>query len=165
MECSFLYKSIPVTVIYTPYELNASQNRNIAAKRLSTEYISFFDVDDRMHPKRLEYVLEALKVYEAVYHSYTPVHTHVAKFQEYSAPILLEGVRTDPSIWGVKVDGYLLHHAHVSVRKSIFDKFQFDESPEHYRREDSVYGRTLHDSGVRIGFLTNKLSNYLLSSS
>lgn len=162
MDVAFDYKSIPVTVSYTAQMMNAAENRNRAAKRLSTECISFIDVDDRMHPLRLAYAMEALKTYEAVYHSYRRVDAHNVAFAHPGEISIKEGLTTRSDILGLALDNYPIHHAHVTMRKSLFDRIQFDERPDYYRLEDSIYGRVLYEAGVKMAYLTNTLSHYLV---
>jgi hypothetical protein len=162
MDISFNYRTIQVIISYTTRTMNAAENRNRAAQRLTAENISFIDVDDRMHPLRLAYVLEGLKDYEAVYHSYGRVSAHNVPFADPGEVDINDRLATRHDVLGLALDNYPIHHAHVSVRRSLFDRMKFDERPEHYRQEDSIYGRDLYNARVKLGFLTNTLSHYLV---
>lgn len=124
-----------------------------------------------MHPSRLEYICQAFREgpYQAIYHGYTWEDARCYNdpfppadpYQLVSDPIL-----PDKNAVGLLVgDGtHALHHAHVTVRRSVFARFTFDESWGAYRKEDSLYGRTLAENGVPLGFLANKLSRYIFTS-
>lgn len=162
------YNGIPVSVQYSRQRLNQATNRNIAAGMLSTELISFIDADDLMHPSRLEYICKAFRetTCQAMYHSYT--WEHVDHYTDPFLPaepyhLVSDPVVPDPGAVGLMVGPYALHHAHVTVRQDVIRRFKFDESWGAYRKEDSLYGRTLAENGVSLGFLSNKLSRYIFT--
>jgi hypothetical protein len=139
---------------------------------LNTLLISFIDADDLMHPSRLEYVIRAFKEgpYHAIYHDFTwePVTQYSSPFEPIDDfNLVLNPVVPDPAAIGLKVQDspYGLHHAHVTVRRDVFNRFKFDESWDAYRREDSLYGRKLAESGVSLGYLANKLTRYIFTPS
>jgi glycosyltransferase involved in cell wall biosynthesis len=65
-------KRFPVQVLAKAERMNAGPNRNRCALAADTEVVSFFDVDDIMHPRRLELVSFAFGAYhpKAVVHAY-----------------------------------------------------------------------------------------------
>ena len=167
-----LYDGIPVSIQYSKKVLNQATNRNIAAGMLNTLLISFIDADDLMHPSRLEYVIRAFKEgpYHAIYHNFTwePISHYFNPFDPIDEFNLLSNpVVPDPNAVGLLVDDspHGLHHAHVTVRRDVFNRFKFDESWEAYRREDSLYGRMLSENGVSLGYLANKLTRYIFTPS
>lgn len=148
----FVYAGIPVDILFTTKILDVSANRNRAAKSMTTDFIAFLDADDRMHPKRLAYVLEtfASGPYEAVYHAQFRMHRdHLPT--EHPDPGPLTRVSADSPV----------HHGHVVVRASLLRRFQFDERPSAWRQEDTLFRHTLESSGVSIAFLANPLTYYL----
>jgi hypothetical protein len=159
--------SVPVVLQYTSAVLNPSQNRNKAASLLKTDLISFIDGDDLAHPLRNEYVRDAFlenPSVDAVYHGYTCVHPshRSSPFEPLSPPDLVLGQTVPNSIgMGILVGSNHIHHAHCTVRKSVFDSFKFDEHPMFKYSEDSVYAHTLASHGVNIGYLANPLSRYI----
>lgn len=163
----FELNSVPVVVQYTMDELNPSQNRNRAASRLNTDLISFIDGDDLIHPKRIEYVKSVFSDHpevEAIYHSYEPKKLSEKNdpFQEIENPsLLLNETTIDPIHLGIYVLGNHIQHAHVTLRKSVFDRFQFDENPSCKFLEDSLYARQLVLNGVNVAYLANPLSRYV----
>ncbi len=164
----YTVEGIEITILYTDKYANGSKNRNIAASYLNTDLISFIDSDDLMHPKRLEYILNTFQErpgISAVYHYYT-----YQLFSERYLPFWEEGpleiidaqIIHHPRGTGVLVDTekkYELHHAHVTVRKEVFEKVKFDETMNYW--EDSRYGTHLVDNHIPMIFINNKLSRYL----
>ena len=51
--------SFPLKIIANPNKMNTATNRNIAAKMLDTDIISYIDADDQMHFQRLEIIEKA----------------------------------------------------------------------------------------------------------
>lgn len=148
----FVYAGIPVDILFSTQLIDAAGNRNRAAKALSTDIIAFLDADDRMHPRRLGYLLEtfALGPYEAVYHASIRIHRdHYPSEHPDPGPLTL--VPRDDSI----------AQGHVAVRASLLRRFQFDERPSAWRQEDMLFRRRLESAGVSIACLANRLTYYL----
>lgn len=165
------FQGIPVEIVYSTERLNPAQNRNQAARCLTTDLISFLDADDLMHPRRLEFLVKAFEdhpdVY-AVYHGYSwePRARRSEPFwEEPEACPLSAAMVKDPKAVGIMVETtppnlYEHHHAHVTVRDRLWKVFQFDENWAQNRKEDSVYGATLVANDVKCMYLHNKLSRY-----
>ena len=146
------YAGIPVTILFTTAILDTAANRNRAARAMSTEFVAFLDADDRMHPKRLAYLLEtfASGPYEAVYHGHYRLHRD-AYPSEHPEPGPL--TRGTPETH--------VHNGHVAVRRSLLSRISFDERPSAWRQEDTLFRRTLEASGVSIAYLVPPLTYYL----
>lgn len=167
---AYVRDGVNVQIIYDMRVLNAAQNRNIAGSYLTTDIITFIDVDDLMHPKRLEYILFAFENEtntDVVYHSYQRIHStkKMAEFWD-AGPINIVPSRVigNPRAYGlmVEVDPSMpIHHAHLSLRRGVFEKIKFDENPNFHRLEDSVYGKKLAISGFRLVYMSNELSKYI----
>jgi len=166
-----VYDGIPVSIQYSTKRLNQATNRNIAGGMLRTQLISFIDADDLMHPSRLEYVVRAFKEgpYHAMYHSYAsePIGEYSKPFESVGEYDLVStpSIVSNPNAIGILVGTtpHPIHHAHVTVRRDVFNRFKFDERWEVYRTEDSLYGKTLVESGVSLGYLANKLTRYIFT--
>lgn len=170
----FTYDGIPVQIWYATERLNVAQNRNRAASCLNTDLITFLDADDLMHPKRIEFLRHTLETrpdVSAVYHGYS--WEHVSKrgdpfWEEESPRPLPNPMVKDPNAVGIMVatdppNQYEHHHAHVTIRRAVFDLFRFPESWDSYRKEDSLYGAFLVAHAVPVLFLNNKLSRYIFN--
>lgn len=168
----FTFEGIPVKLFYTRHMLNASQNRNRAAGALKTDLISFLDADDLMHPRRIEFVrntFDMRKDVDAVYHnySYEPQSSRNQPFWDEPTLIVHPGKFVkDPNAVGIMVltnppNQLQHHHAHVTIRSSVFRRIQFPENPNFARMEDSVFGAILVANSVPMVYLENKLSRYM----
>jgi glycosyltransferase involved in cell wall biosynthesis len=163
---------IPVEILYTTRTLNAAQNRNRGAARVATEIITFFDADDVMHPRRIEFlhaVLEARTDIDVLYHnySYEPESARYDPFWTEDAwAIHPASMVKDPRAVGIMVrtdppNQVAHHHAHVTVRSHVGSRFQFPEDARYARLEDSMYGALLVAHAVPMACLTNRLSRYI----
>jgi hypothetical protein len=104
-----------------------------------------------------------------MYHSYAsePIGEYSKPFEsvgEYDL-VLTPSIVSNPNAIGILVGTtpHPIHHAHVTVRRDVFNRFKFDERWEVYRTEDSLYGKTLVESGVSLGYLANKLTRYIFT--
>jgi glycosyltransferase involved in cell wall biosynthesis len=154
--------------------LNQATNRNRAASLLTTDLVTFIDADDLMHPRRLEFlcdIFEKRPDIACVYH--THVHDHISKRNDpfWEEPVmnpLPNPMVKDPKAVGLMVltdppNQYEHHHAHVTVRKPVFDRLTFDEDWRFYRMEDSVYGVKLLNNNIPMLFLNNRLTRYIFN--
>jgi hypothetical protein len=158
-----------------PYELiitktsdfkNTSQNRNVAGSKLTTDIISFIDSDDLPHIKRNEYLLESIKQgskiivhnYEMGIHPNTVCDNPIGGlilYQEYVDTYF--GERNYPQSSKGHQD---YHNAHITLIRSIFDEFKYNEDQTFFKCEDSVYTSLLVNNGLNICYIQNKLSYY-----
>lgn len=158
---------IPVTILYHQEVFNQARNRNIAGGYLTTDLISFFDADDIMHPKRIEFILDVFEKnpgVSAVYHNYVWCHSSERKhpfWEENEIHIISEPVIHDERGIGIKIGSYHIHHAQVTVKRNIFNVFKFNEDIMYYRIEDSYYATILKNFDVPIMYLSNQLSRYM----
>jgi hypothetical protein len=162
------YKDIPIIIKYSKRTINQAENRNIAAGMLNTELISFIDVDDLMHPQRLEYIIKAFQQssFDVIYHTYEQKNDdHYNDPFEPLPPLNLldKPFVADPNhnlrlfILGNQNE-IPLHNAHVTVKQKIMKRFKFDENWEVYRSEDSLFSRMLVENKVLVDIL---IINYL----
>lgn len=158
-----IYDGIPITIVYSKRVIFQAENRNIAAGLLATDLISFIDADDVMHPRRLEYVLRAFQEAscDAVVHNYQYISAPEPYTNEDEFSFCRSKVMKNPTHLGCITEGEeALHHAHVTVTKDVFAKFQYPIDPGYYRIEDAVYLGWLVEQGVNVRYISNKLSQY-----
>jgi hypothetical protein len=162
----------PFEVIFTSTRdsKNASQNRNIAASKLTTDIISFIDGDDLPHIKRNEMIL---KYFEnntlPVVHNYFKESKHSLSYTNKDVGDLdyqvgmIDSVNDDVNHhpFPKKEELISYHNAHISLSNEDFKKFKYDENKSVERKEDSIYNRRLVENGIFISYIKNKLSFYI----
>jgi hypothetical protein len=147
---------------------NPSENRNIAASKLTTDIISFIDGDDFPHPQRNEFILKAFNLgSECLVHNYSRNFSIYEDFFKIKYDTILRYPKYINSIYSDTiyprscVEHIDYHCAHVSILKKIYDKFKYDENEIIKYQEDAYYLRTLVEKNNPICFLNNKLSLYI----
>jgi hypothetical protein len=158
---------IPVTILYWRRRIVQAENRNIAARELGTDIITFIDADDVMHPRRLEFILEGFDKAkcDVIVHNYQFVKEGSGVPCEVEDELKLTDdiIIKNPTQPGCRTQGIEkpFHHAHIGIMKEVFSKFQYPIEERYYRIEDSVYLATLLQNGMNIRYLNNKLSQYM----
>lgn len=155
-------------VTKTSERKNPCENRNIAASKLTTDIISFIDGDDIPHVKRIEYLLEAFNMgAHAIVHNYNQDSNSDSEWYNSNLePVnyLHEYVDTifDHCAFAQNSTNHQDYHcAHITVKKEIFDRFQYDELIGWVVGEDAEYTRRLVNNDIKISYVFNKLSQYV----
>ena len=150
---------------------NAGQNRNIAARRLDTDLISFFDADDHMHPQRIEGLMVAFsEPCDIALHSFfekKDVLTPYPRIHEFS--ILRDELKQCPSgciVLNSRVHHIVnspahIHHAQVTVRREIFEQIEYSGEKENDLKDDCVFCyRVFSIPGIKSAYLAHPMSKY-----
>jgi hypothetical protein len=151
--------TFPLRIITRSDRRNAAQNRNEAASHLNTDFISFFDGDDIMYTNRIESV-KTCDV-DILLHAFSETDKCGKEPSTYLRNILARA----PSGCAVCVTNYtaLIHHAHVTCRRSILEHVRFHEEPEYERREDAVFcGDVLARKNITSVYIPQPLSLYIM---
>lgn len=157
---------IPITILYWKRAIVQAENRNIAANELKTDFITFLDADDLMHPRRIEYMLRAFQESkcDVVVHDYQWVKegSDTPYADEPQMKLTDNIILKSPDQPGcILEDGSQpFHHAHIGITKEAFSKIQYPIDERFYRIEDSLYLRMLLENQMKIRHLANKLSQY-----
>jgi hypothetical protein len=168
VETAPVYESpFPLTVLTAPFAQSAAQNRNAAAATVAEEFdvISFFDSDDWMHPRRLEYLEQAFQEPVDIV-----LHNAILKTEEdfdgwpatsysfHANCCFLKDGRCH-----IEINGKQVLHAsgHVSMRRSIIDEALFPTTASTIGYEDTVYLANLHTLGFCFGYIDAQLSLYM----
>lgn len=165
---------VPVVISYSRRTLNPSQNRNRAIAKLNTDFVTLIDGDDLMHPQRIEYIKNTFDQHpeiDGLYHSYkhSPLANRNDPFDTLEPPVFMANVELNPSGLGLVVPKesggtYDIHHAHGTFRRRILQRFPFDERPEYKYMEDSVHATILGRNGIKLGYLANPLTRYMVGT-
>jgi glycosyltransferase involved in cell wall biosynthesis len=158
-------------IITSEEKKSASENRNIAAAKLSDmDYITFIDADDIMHPQRIEILLKAFQQHDSdiILHNYynSEILDNITKKLE-SDEIDIRANSLKQCYSGCITHKYYydtndkIHHGHVSIKQAIFNQIQFPEEPEFYTKEDCVFCyRVFSLENIKDSYVANELSYY-----
>lgn len=152
----------PLEVLVHPERKNAAANRNLAAARLDTDYISFLDADDVMHPQRFEAIAQCLDC-DIVMHAFHHIKRDGERaFAPYDAfDIRSDVLRRSPGGWVEAPFPHEVHNAHPTVRREVWARTRFNEAAEFERREDSEFsGSIVASPDATTKFIANPLSKY-----
>jgi glycosyltransferase involved in cell wall biosynthesis len=151
---------------------NAAENRNAGACWVPDDFdvISFFDSDDWMHPRRVEYIERAFQEpIDVVLHNILR-ETPESFISWDTAPYVLHTqccyMKEDSARCYIMIDGDQKAHqsAHVSVRREVCDEVLFPATEAISRAEDTLYIAQLYHVGFRFGYIEAKLSVYIQQS-
>jgi cellulose synthase/poly-beta-1,6-N-acetylglucosamine synthase-like glycosyltransferase len=187
-QYDFEHGDIPLTFLYTDQKHLEGGNRNRAARAavdLGADILCFFDVDDIMHPRRIEMISKYFEENERVHfllHSYMIGPRE--KLEVYGKDFQIPWIETENSIFTtnpldfkiyrcnsiVKIDNkfelnkpYIgvghMHNAHVSVRKECWLESPYNETFTY--GNDSAFNYKLWTRGFRLGYSTMMLSCYM----
>lgn len=160
----------------------AAENRNIAASKLNdVDYISFIDADDTMHPQRTEILLKTFQENDSdiILHNYfnyeDSENNENNENNEHSENDFIKNIETPIIRTNSLKQCYSgcvahkifhnsndkIHHGHVSIKYDIFNKIQFPEEPEFYRKEDCVFCfRVFNLENIKDAYIANELTCY-----
>jgi len=159
-------------IITNEEKMCTAQNRNIAASNLSdVDYITFIDADDIMHPQRIEILLNVFKDHDSdiVLHNYSEFTNHDNNiFKKIESNNINARINSLEQCYSGCIrhknfisDNDKIHHGHVSIKQTIFNKIRFPEEPEFYRKEDCVFcHRVFSLSNVKNSYIVDELSYY-----
>jgi glycosyltransferase involved in cell wall biosynthesis len=160
--------SFPLKIIINSNKKNTGQNRNIAAKNLDTDIITFFDADDIMYPRRLEVLEQAFQEpCDIALHNYLINEETLQPFHSFSeCKIVRNKLRKSPSGCIILEIRTRISHGHVTVRKAIFDQVQFPEEHIYVLKADCVFCfRVFSLPDIQSAYLEEPLAKYIPSGS
>jgi glycosyltransferase involved in cell wall biosynthesis len=163
----------PLEFIINKDRKNAAENRNIAASRLKTDFITFFDADDVMHPQRIEIIYNCFINYKTnvILHNFideessTKYVNNDTDFKNINSIVCLQNklIQAPSGCAIVSINPKLMiHHSQVSIIKEVFDFIKFREEKAYERKEDSIFcGDVLNSElGKKNIYIFNPLSKY-----
>lgn len=142
--------------------------RNICAKIASSDIIIFFDVDDIPHPQKIEVTSYLFDQYNPDFFVHNYYHFNQKQnnngfndFIDMTNIEVYKNLSVDPIGTNISCYDYPIHHAHVAVKKSVFEKVRFNESLAYYRKEDGKFCQDLILNGYTGVYSPIPLVNYL----
>lgn len=156
--------SFPLGIVTREDERNQAENRNQGSAMIGTDFISFFDADDVMHPQRLEIVRKSIANADILLHGFqvdAPIFSHIQTPTVFANQLIRgpTGCAVFTPNWNAPI-----HHSQVTVRATVMENVRFREEPEFKRREDSLFcGDVLATKGVCSTYVADPLSWYRLT--
>ena len=155
-------------IFSVPEKRSAAENRNAGATKVPEEFdvISFFDSDDWMHPRRIEYIAAAFEqpVDVIVHNMIREKPDTFEGWEPVEYRLYTECCYMKPTArCYIAVDGEEKQHAsgHVSIRRSVCEEVIFPASSATLGYEDTLYLTQLYHSGFTFGYMPSKLSVYI----
>lgn len=183
-ECSRVLADIsamvwpfPLKILETDKVQYAAQNRNegVAALPRDIDIISFFDSDDLMHPRRLEFVKRYISEgYDVVCHGFVtdtepwnmteepvPVVESYIKYETITAAFSDEMVKIGRVIFLDENDNSIGHvNGPLTIRRECFNSYPLDARGH----EDCIFFSELHRAGCKMINLNMGLMVYTPTS-
>jgi len=141
---------IPIRMLRSTEIYVQGKSRNNAMLASDAEIISFFDADDEMHPNRLE-VIDKLFLGDESLSMFLHGYTQKLKrsswrrkrivFLKEKAMMKSELCRAESQTRHQPHLDLMVHHAHLTIRRSKVAGLFFDEADASYRIEDSLFVR------------------------
>lgn len=162
---------VPIYTIFNKQRTNQAKARNIVSSMTNGEYVMFFDVDDLPNPSKIEITQKILSDHpdtDFVLHNYHQIIVSLGQKSNISEPIKFEKLdlfpidQIDPLSTNVVCKNYHIHHAHVTVRKSILDKIKFNDNIEYYRKEDGKFCQDLVKNNYKGLYCPLELVDYIV---
>ena len=147
------FPSLNVNIIPYPERANAAKNRNMAAAVSQSEYLSFIDADDSMHPEKLELIAGTFVKTGAqmIIHGFTKKFYKNIPLEKKA--LIIEGEQLYKiaevqsrdyiilrSVFPI-YSKYLIHAGHPTLLKSLYIKIKQREDKLYARCEDSKFIR------------------------
>jgi hypothetical protein len=165
--------SFPIQIIATPARQTAGKNRNVAKAALDTDIVSFMDIDDIAHPRRVEYIRRAFEMnptVDVVLHNFVK-REYFHEPMEDQDYLFFESVRctdlfgSDKTKYGIVLPPTkhyrgIVMHSQPSIRQHVSKTYNVDESAAALYKEDLIFLKTLWNRKLKFGYIEARLSNY-----
>jgi len=179
ISCSSMTEGLNINESNYPFEIRTSisekhkgpsENRNIAASKLSTDIISFIDSDDLSYYNRTEVLRKIMEDSKVVVHNFNMGLTfdnfidtsEIEVIKDYIYSVDEEardrhGVKIPFCV--KKFEGF--HCGHITMLKDFANSFPYNENESVVKwREDSELLHRIICAGYKIDRIKNKLSFY-----
>jgi glycosyltransferase involved in cell wall biosynthesis len=161
-EYNKLYNKLKIIFNCVEHNAYAAENRNRGARIVNTDYITFIDADDLMNPNKIMTIIKLFKTID------TDVILHTIKDKKitnkiiYSDEIRSQIDKNHTNYLQHKLFGLnnRIHHAHISIKTDVYNKYKQNEDSKYYRKEDSEFVKRLINSDVKTIIIDTDLTQY-----
>jgi len=154
--------SVPIFSVVSYKRTIQSIARNICASVATGDVVIFFDVDDYPHFQKIEITDSIFTRYnpDFMVHNYSETHLNLYEELETKSIIPKSNLSLSPHNTNIVCEDYHIHHAHIAVKKTIFDKIKYNEHIQYYRKEDGKFCQDLLTNNFKGMYLPQKLVQY-----
>jgi len=162
--------SYPIEMILHSEKKNAAENRNCAADHLTTDILTFMDADDIMHPQRLEVIDTCFTKYPNVkillHHYEMDTNATLPRYENldcfhFNRLFRCPHGSTQHADYAYQA---IIHNGQPSVPREVFGLIRFDESPQAYMKEDTLFcTNVISTFPQHTAYCPYKLSTYVPS--
>lgn len=152
--------NVPINTIVSSKRTMQSVARNVCSFIADGDVIIFFDVDDIPHKQKIE-------ITRYIFNTYKPdffLHNYSSNLNDNHIEKKLLEIRNDLIVNDTNTNlycaGLSIHHSHIAVRKSVFQKVRFNESHDSYRKEDGIFCQDLVKAKFNGVFINEQLVQY-----
>jgi len=155
-------KQISIKKCVVSQRIMQSKARNIGSSIANCDYIIFFDVDDQPHKQKIELTKKIIKDTSCDF----LLHDYCSYPEILNQQIAEDTIETYPiteinqTCTNIKCFDYPIHHSHIAIKKSVFEKLKFNESEQFYRTEDGKFCQDLVINGYKGIYTPLKLVYY-----
>lgn len=137
--------SVPIFSVVSYKRTIQSIARNICASVATGDIIIFFDVDDYPHNQKIEITRYIFEKYDPDFmvHNYANKSDNLSRHINHKDLIVENRLSIDPNSTNICCGDYDMHHAHIAVKKQVFDTIKYNENTEYYRKEDGKFCQDL----------------------
>ena len=152
-----------IKTITIPQRIMQSKARNMCGNLAQGDIVVFFDVDDLPHCQKLEITEHVFKKYDPDFmlHNYRNKQSlDLNRKIDVSSLIIKHNLEPSTLNSNVICENYPIHHAHISVKRKVFEKVSFNEDKKYYRSEDGVFCQDLIKANYKGIYIPVELIQY-----
>lgn len=155
------HQNVPIHQVVSTKRTMQSVARNICSSVATGDIIVFFDVDDIPHPQKLEITSNIFNNYsiDFLLHNFTTNNTLFPNI-DLNTLTLRNDLSLNPHNTNLMCEDWPIHHAHIAVKKHVFNHIKFDESLNMYRKEDGKFCQDLLSNHYIGYYCTSPLVSY-----
>lgn len=142
-----------------PSRRSPSFNRNKGAEIASGDIMIYHDVDDLPHPQKIEFIKKAFLEHDvdAFVHGFSEGMMYPYRYGDLEIERITEIKQNKYLHSDICTDGDL-HHGHLSIKKYLVTKYQYNE--DIYFGEDADFIKHVFLAGHHVAYGNHKLINY-----
>ena len=160
-SCNNKDNKTSLTLLFSHQHSSMGFAKNRCLERAVGDIIITADCDDRIHTQKVEIVENFFKKNEdcdALAHSYVNNNDKILEENIKAKDLTYVRCYDDKNSYGILSKCRTpIHHAHASFKKTVFNKFKFDESQENFGKDDSLMLKQLVNKNYNVYLVKSPL--------